>query len=95
MFEGCLLKQQELLSLFAKCQTPEEKYAAIIELGRGQKPLAPEYKTEDFRVSGCQSKMYLVTSFKNKKMYFKTESDALISAGLGIILCMIFSGESP
>jgi cysteine desulfuration protein SufE len=95
MFEECLQKQQELLKIFSKCKTPEEKYAAIIELGRTQKPLSPQYKIDANRVHGCQSTMYLVSSFKDKKMYFESESDALISAGLGQILCRIFSGEAP
>lgn len=95
MFESCLKKQEEVKKLFAAAPTAEEKYQLIMDLGKKQIPLLPEEKTEENRVQGCQSLTYLKTYLKDGKSYFQTESDALLSAGLGQILTMVYSGEHP
>jgi cysteine desulfuration protein SufE len=95
MFESCRVKQEEVKKLFASAASPEEKYQVLMDLGKRQVHLAPEDKTEENRVHGCQSITYLKATFENGKSYFHTESDALISAGLGQILTMVYSGESP
>ncbi len=95
MFESCRAKQEEVKRLFAAASTPEDKYQLLIDLGKRQVPLAPEEKTEARRVHGCQSTTFLKTTLEKGKIYFQTESDALISAGLGQLLTMVYSGEEP
>lgn len=95
MTSSFLEKQEALLARFAGLQSKEAIYQKIIDLGRGQAALNASNKTEDRLVPGCQSKMYLVTRYEDGKVYFETESDALISAGLGVLLTSVYSGESP
>ena len=95
MFDSCQAKQEEVKRLFASAKTPEEKYQVLMDLGKRQVPLASEDKTEENRIHGCQSITFLKAAFENGKSYFQTESDALISAGLGQILTMVYSGEAP
>ncbi len=95
MFEACRQKQEEVKKLFAAAATPEEKYQLLMDLGRRQVSLSPEEKTEQSRVRGCQSITYLKATLENGKSYFHIESDALISAGLGQILTMVYSGQAP
>lgn len=95
MFESCRAKQEEVKKLFAAASTSEEKYQLLMDLGKRQTLLNPEEKTEERRVRGCQSVTYLKATLENGKSYFQTESDALISAGLGQILTMVYSGEEP
>lgn len=94
-FAACLKKQQKVKALFADCHTIEEKYQRIIDLGKKQKLLPVEYKTDKNLVEGCQSRMYLKVMYEEGKIYFETESDAIISAGLGMLLTMVYSGETP
>ena len=95
MFESCLAKQEKVKTLFASATTPDAKYQLLMELGKRQVPLAPEDKTEDARVHGCQSTTYLKASLEHGMSCFQTDSDALISAGLGVLLTMVYSGEPP
>ena len=95
MFDSCRAKEEEVKKLFASAVSAEEKYQVLMDLGRRQVPLAPEDKTDENRVHGCQSITYLKATVENGKSYFQTESDALISAGLGQILTMVYSGEAP
>lgn len=94
-FATCLLKQQQVKDLFAGASSPEEIYQIIIDLGKKQKHLREEDKTEKTLVKGCQSKTFLKSWLHEGKCMFEIESDALISAGLGQLLVLVYSGESP
>lgn len=83
------------MDFFASCKTPEERYGRLIEAGRQAAPLPPDQKTKENLVPGCQSTMYLYSELIDNKMIYRTEADALISAGLGILACQLFSGKSP
>lgn len=87
-------KQDAIKKLFSSCATNEDKYRIIIELGRALPRLPEAFKTEDNLVQGCQSRMYLHTSYSSGVLIFQGESDALISAGLAALLINVYSGES-
>ncbi len=95
MSETCKQKEQAIKELFAKCQTPEQRYEQIIALGKEQQMLEETQRKEAKRVEGCQSTMLLHTHVEGGRIYFQTESDALISAGLGVIMTRVYSGELP
>ena len=95
MFDSCRAKQENMKKLFAAASTLEEKYQVILDLGRRQTALAPEDKIERNRVRGCQGVTFLKTTMNDGKITFQTESDALISSGLGQLLAMVYSGEEP
>ena len=95
LFKNCLAKQDEVKKLFNLCLSADEKYKKIIELGQGQPSLAPEFKTPENIVKGCQSILYLRTYVENGHLYFQVESEALISSGLASLLTRVYSGETP
>ena len=95
MTRSFLEKQQAILDLFKNLSTKDAIYQKIIDLGKTQKQLAEPLKTSDRLVPGCQSRMYLVSSLVDGNMFFETESDALISSGLGMLLTSVYSGETP
>ena len=95
MFEECLRKQMEVKALFANCKSEDDKYKVIIGLGRQQPSISAEYKKPENIIEGCQSTMYIHAYMKGDKVYFETESDALISSGLAVLLLKVYSGELP
>lgn len=95
MYESCLIKQNEVKLLFLECQSEEDRYKKIIELGRQLPPLPEVYKIPENIVQGCQSTVYLKSIFKNGVVIFEAEADALISAGLAALLIKVYSGEAP
>ncbi len=94
-FESCLLKQQRVIDLFSCCSSVQLKYEKIIELGRMLSLYPSELKTPDRLVKGCQSEMYLDSSFSDGKIYFKASSEALISAGIAALLLLVYNDELP
>ena len=94
-FKSCLDNQQNLKEIFSSRHTAEEKYTKVIELGRSLKPLPVEDQTPDRLVKGCQSQLFLKSTFSEGRMQFLAASDALISAGLAALLLMIYDGQPP
>ncbi len=70
----------------------EEKYEYIISLGHGLLPLADEFKTDEFLVRGCQSRVWLRSYKKNGMIFFEADSDALITKGIVALLLSIVNG---
>lgn len=95
MYDSCIEKQKTVESLFSTCSSADERYAKIIELGRKLPLLDPAFKKEENLVRGCQSRMFLHSHFKEGRLLFEAESDALISSGLAALLIMVYSGETP
>ncbi len=73
---------------------PEQIYETLIELGRTLPSLPPTEQSEERRVIGCQSQMFLLCRKEGDKLFFTIASDALISKGIGALLVLIYSGES-
>lgn len=95
MSESIERKLTELKKIFPPNTTAEQRYTTIIDLGRKLPPFPDAWKTSDRIVRGCQSTLYLHTTFEDGKLFFSTFSDALISAGLSALLTHFYSGESP
>lgn len=95
MFKSCLDKQAAIKALFSVCESLDEKYQKIIDLGRQQAKLNTRYKIPENIVPGCQSIMHLHSYCENGLIYFEAESEALISSGLAAILLLVYSGETP
>ena len=73
----------------------DEKYEYIIELGKRLPPLDAKYKTDDYRVRGCQSTVYLGAEYENGRIQFKADSDSVIVKGLISMLVRVLSGRTP
>lgn len=74
----------------------EKKYEKIIEYGKKWPGLSDEFKTEDLKVKGCQSQVWIKAELSaDKKIILKGDSDALIVKGLVAIALSVYSDESP
>ncbi len=94
MDESFQKKCEEVKNIFEPLTT-EQRYQTLIEMGRKLPAFPAEHKTPDRIVPGCQSTLYLSTSYLNNKLFFQCSTDALISAGLAALLMNVYSGESP
>jgi cysteine desulfurase/selenocysteine lyase len=77
----------------ADLETPEERIAYLIELGQTVPDLPTQYRTEDYRVVGCQSMVWLVPTLDGSKIHFRGSSDAPMVRGLVAILLAAYSGH--
>lgn len=88
-------KQQEIIDEFAIYDDWMDKYEYIIELGKSVPTLAPELKTSERLIEGCQSNVWLATEIKDGKMQFSADSDAIITKGIIGLLIQVYNNESP
>lgn len=95
MFETCKLKQTQVKLLFDDCVSEEEKYNKIIKMGKLLPTFPDKEKVPANIVKGCQSVMYLKAALENGKIHFYMASDALISAGLAMLLLEVYNDETP
>ncbi len=73
----------------------DDKYEYIIDLGKKLQPLDEKHKIDENRVRGCQSTVWLVADYKDGKVFYKAESDAVIVKGLISMLIRVLSGQTP
>jgi len=67
----------------------------IMESGEKLEPIGEKDRTEENLVKGCQSKVWLVPSLKEGKVFFGADSNAAITKGLVYLLVRIFNGKTP
>ena len=73
----------------------EDRYREIIKWGKKLPSLDDEFKTEDFKVKGCQSQVWLVPSFEDGQITFRADSDAAIVRGIVSLFTHVYSGSTP
>ena len=83
---------KKTLALFPN---PQEKYQYLIEQAKKSEEFPTELRIDEFKVNGCQSQVWLVPEEKDSKLYFKSDSDALIAKGLVTLIASIYSDETP
>lgn len=87
--------EQEIVEEFALFDSWEDKYEYIIDMGKKLPPLNEAYRTEDHKIKGCQSQVWMHSELKDGKVYYEADSDAMIVKGLAGMLVRVFSGQKP
>jgi cysteine desulfuration protein SufE len=89
-------KQDEIISEFSFFEDWMDKYAYIIDLGKGLELIEERDKREENLIRGCQSRVWLVAETDSEgNMKFKADSDALITKGIIALLIRVVNGEKP
>lgn len=87
--------EAQILSEFAMFEDWMDKYNYLIELGRSLPLIDEQYKTDQYLITGCQSKVWLHASFREGKVFFTADSDAIITKGIVSLLIRVMSGQTP
>lgn len=83
--------QQDIAEEFAFFGDWTERYQYLIDLGKQLPPFPETWKTEDYRVHGCQSMVWLVPSGNASSMHFDAASDSAIVSGLIALVLRVYS----
>ncbi|MDA8859416.1 SufE family protein [Flavobacteriaceae bacterium] len=87
--------QEEIIDEFAMFDDWMQRYEYMIDLGKSLPLIDVKYKTDDYLVSGCQSKVWVKADLVGKQIVFKADSDAIISKGIIAVLIRVFSHHEP
>ncbi|HEX9513370.1 MAG TPA: SufE family protein [Puia sp.] len=88
-------QQDEIIADFELFGDWMEKYEYIIQLGKELPLIEAKYKLDENLIRGCQSRVWLHADYKDGRLFFTADSDAVITKGLVSLVVLVLSGHSP
>ncbi|MCU0380655.1 MAG: SufE family protein [Chitinophagaceae bacterium] len=87
--------EEEIVDEFSLFDSWEDKYEYIIDMGKKLPVLEDQHKKDENKIRGCQSTVWMVSEYRDGKVFYKADSDAVIVKGLISMLIRVFSGQKP
>ncbi len=87
--------QQDIIEEFSVFEDWLDRYNYLIELGNDLPEIDPGYRTQEYLINGCQSKVWLHADLKDGKVIFEADSDAIIVKGIVALLVKVLSDRTP
>jgi cysteine desulfuration protein SufE len=84
-----------LVEEFQELPDWESRYKRIIALAKQLAPMDDAYKTDDNKVRGCSSTVWLHAEMKDGVVIFHADSDAVLVRGLVALLVSIYNHHTP
>jgi len=88
-------RQDEIIEEFLIFDDWMDKYNYLIELSKDLPVIDPKYKTKEYLIEGCQSKVWLYAELDGDKVKFTADSDAIITKGIAALLVRVLSALEP
>ena len=88
-------KQEKVIEEFSMFDDWMDKYAFLIELGKEMPLIDEKFKTNQYLISGCQSRVWLHAELQDGKMILTADSDAVITKGIVSLLIQVLSNQAP
>jgi cysteine desulfuration protein SufE len=83
--------QVDLIDEFQLFDNWLDRYEYLIDLGRKLPEFPADWKTEEYKLHGCQSQVWLKALEANGKLTFHAISDSAIVSGLIAVLIRVYS----
>ena len=87
--------EEQIQGEFSMFEDWVDKYNYLIDLGKNLPLIEGQYKTDQFLITGCQSKVWLHAAYSEGKVFFTADSDAVITKGIVSLLIRVLSGRTP
>jgi cysteine desulfuration protein SufE len=85
--------QEQIIEDFAIFDDWMDRYNYLIELGNSLPKIDPKFKTDEYLINGCQSKVWLNAEYDKGIMKYTADSDAIIVKGITALLIKVLSGQ--
>ncbi|MFH2095059.1 MAG: SufE family protein [Bacteroidota bacterium] len=85
--------QEEIIEEFSVFEDWMDKYSYLIDLGKDLPKIDDTLKSDEYLIKGCQSQVWLNAEFRDGKMFFTADSDAIITRGMVSLLIRVMSGQ--
>jgi len=86
--------EEQIISEFQMFDDWMDKYNYLIELGKSLPVIEDQFRTDQYLISGCQSKVWLYAYLKDGKVFFTADSDAIITKGIVNLLIRVLSDQT-
>lgn len=88
-------EQAEFIADFNEIGDWLMQYSCLLELTADMKPVFPEEKNSQTKISGCQADLWVVLSYDNDNVYVRADSDSLIVKGIVAVIVALFDARTP
>jgi cysteine desulfuration protein SufE len=87
--------ESRIIAEFSDFDDWMDKYNYLIEMGKEMKVLDEKYKVQNNLISGCQSRVWLHAEYRDGRVYFSADSDAVITKGMVSLMIRVLDGQTP
>ena len=88
--------QDEIIEEFSEIDDWMDRYGYIIDLGNQLPPIDEKFKTPQYLIEGCQSRVWINADLTAEgKVEFQADSDAIIVKGIIALLIKVLNNQSP
>ena len=85
----------EIIDDFSMYDEWLDKYEYLIDLGKKLEAYPEESKVDEKLIKGCQSRVWLDWTLTDGRLFFRADSDAIITKGIISLLIGVYSGRTP
>lgn len=85
--------QEQIVSEFSYFDDWMDRYNHLIDMGRSCPLIDEKFKTKNYLISGCQSRVWLHAAMVDGRIIFTADSDAVITKGIVNLLIRVFSQQ--
>jgi cysteine desulfuration protein SufE len=86
-------KRAALVEAIGSLSYGEERLDYLLSRGRAFPALAPQFRSDEWLLPGCVSRLWLVPEYRDGRCYFHMDADALIARGIAAVVCAFYGGE--
>lgn len=87
--------QADLVKRFTHFANPKDRYRYLIDMGKKLQNMSEEFQTEENRIHGCQSQVWIHIQEQDGRLFMQAKSDAAIVSGLIALLLKFYNGRTP
>ncbi len=87
--------QNQIIEEFSAFDDWMDKYSLLIDMGKDTPMIPEQFKTNNHLISGCQSRVWLHADYRDGKIFYTADSDAVITKGIVNLLIRVLSGQNP
>ncbi|HON18863.1 MAG TPA: SufE family protein [Salinivirgaceae bacterium] len=88
-------RQQQIVEEFQMFTDWMDRYNYLIEYSKELAPMPDEHKIKQNQIEGCQSTVWVNAEYRDGKIYFQADSDAILTKGLIALIVKVYNGQSP
>jgi cysteine desulfuration protein SufE len=85
--------QADLIEEFQLFDSWLDRYQYIIDLGKQLPEFPDEFRTDHYKLHGCQSQVWLKGTLNTDRLDFQADSDSTIVSGLIALVLRVYSGQ--
>ncbi|MDK2835091.1 MAG: cysteine desulfuration protein SufE [Methanolobus sp.] len=86
--------QEEIIKQFEGLEWLD-RYALLISFAKELEPMDAKFRTEKNSISGCQSRVWIISHKEDGRLMFHLDSEAMITRGIMSLLMKVVNNRPP